>query len=451
MASDASQGAGSHELRIQVINAALVSIGAVLALVAVVTLIWLFNARERSDSMHHHHLDCVQATHDLMVASDLLTTKCRMYATTGDDRYLQDYLTEFLGTRHRDHAVAVLEDEAQGTASQELRSALDNSNRLAEREVYAMRLVAEATGLQEMPETLATVELSEDVAALSRDEKRSLANEMLLGYEYEDLKTLIVTDVDECSRALDASLKTQESHYEHYERTLHLVLLAVTILLVALLAAAAVANYVLVMRPIQRHAYNIQANEPLDLVGAAELRYVSRSYNRIYEENLRRTMLLRHEAETDALTGLLNRGSFDRLLERHATDIALVIIDVDLFKDVNDTFGHVAGDDVLRRVGTSIKRHFRTTDYPCRIGGDEFAVILTEMPVEMRAVIASKLDVIRAEVSVADGDIPAVTLTAGVAFSVTAGSGTSIYHAADKALYEAKRQGRNRYVFFEAE
>ena len=84
----------------------------------------------------------------------------------------------------------------------------------------------------------------------------------------------------------------------------------------------------------------------------------------------------------DSLTDLLNRGSFDRVLDIYVggeRPFAMILVDVDTFKSVNDTYGHSTGDEILKKVADRLKRAFRTIDYVCRIGGDEFAIIMVEM------------------------------------------------------------------------
>ena len=93
-------------------------------------------------------------------------------------------------------------------------------------------------------------------------------------------------------------------------------------------------------------------------------------------------LMIRHQAEHDALTELLNRGSYKRILNIYETgerSFALILIDVDTFKSVNDTYGHAMGDTILQKVAALIKRTFRSIDYVCRIVGDEFAIIMVEM------------------------------------------------------------------------
>ncbi|MDP9404704.1 MAG: GGDEF domain-containing protein [Actinomycetota bacterium] len=157
-------------------------------------------------------------------------------------------------------------------------------------------------------------------------------------------------------------------------------------------------------------------------------------------------------ADTDGLTGLANRRVFQlalsrelALAQRRGEPCTLVLLDVDHFKAVNDTYGHQAGDDVLRRVGLALAQAARGTDVPARYGGEEFAVILPACsPVRARAV-AERL---RVAVVAGAGDVP-VTLSAGVAtYPHDAGDEVSLVAAADRALYRAKRTGRDRVVTF---
>jgi diguanylate cyclase (GGDEF)-like protein len=109
------------------------------------------------------------------------------------------------------------------------------------------------------------------------------------------------------------------------------------------------------------------------------------------------------------------------------------------------------GDKVLVKVAEALKRSFRATDYACRIGGDEFAVVLMGLRGEMRAVVERKLKKISAELADTSDGLPKVTLSIGVAFGSQLPENTNLYHAADTALYEAKHRGRNRYVFYNGE
>lgn len=152
---------------------------------------------------------------------------------------------------------------------------------------------------------------------------------------------------------------------------------------------------------------------------------------------------------TDWLTGLKNHGFFwDRLAEelerarRYDRPLAVVMIDIDDFKAVNDTFGHSAGDEVLRSVGGAILEAVRESDVPCRVGGEEFAVIVPETDIE--GAIAAGERVRLAVERLDQGDVGSTTVSLGVALHpYHATNGAALVEAADRALYEAKRSGKN--------
>jgi diguanylate cyclase (GGDEF)-like protein len=157
-------------------------------------------------------------------------------------------------------------------------------------------------------------------------------------------------------------------------------------------------------------------------------------------------------AFTDHLTGLANRRRFERQLEREVArtrryghPFCLLLLDVDHFKRVNDTYGHEGGDEALRRLGHVLQTGTRGVDTAARVGGEEFAVILTETDFAHGLEVAERL-----RQTVKETDIPEasrVTISIGLAeFSESMREGRELYAAADAALYEAKRQGRDRVV-----
>jgi diguanylate cyclase (GGDEF)-like protein len=157
---------------------------------------------------------------------------------------------------------------------------------------------------------------------------------------------------------------------------------------------------------------------------------------------------IEHLATRDGLTGLANRQLFEGTLEREVarshrrkTPLALVVLDVDHFKDVNDTVGHQAGDAVLREVARAMVGNTKASDLPARYGGDEFVVLLPDCTGVDAVGVAERL---RAAVA-ADVTAVPVTVSAGVgAIPENAGNGERLVAAADAALYAAKREGRDR-------
>ena len=154
---------------------------------------------------------------------------------------------------------------------------------------------------------------------------------------------------------------------------------------------------------------------------------------------------MKHQAEHDSLTELLNRRSFDQILslyEKDRSSFALILADVDVFKQINDTCGHDTGDRILKRVAALLHTTFRSIDYVCRIGGDEFAVIMVDMSRELYYTIPDKIAEINGLLAVPEDGLPAVSLSAGVAFSDENDFRGSLFRAADSALYAAKAHGR---------
>jgi len=157
---------------------------------------------------------------------------------------------------------------------------------------------------------------------------------------------------------------------------------------------------------------------------------------------------LQRFASTDGLTGIANRRAFDLVLDRelargarNGAPVSLVMLDIDHFKQLNDTHGHQRGDDVLRAVAASLVEACRDYDTPARYGGEEFAVILGNCPAAEAPAAAERL-----RLAIAEADSPVrVTASGGVAtFPIHGRDAESVVTAADEALYTSKRTGRNR-------
>lgn len=170
-------------------------------------------------------------------------------------------------------------------------------------------------------------------------------------------------------------------------------------------------------------------------------------------ERLRLTERLKVQAETDALTGLLNRRTFDRLGRDDSgfvdlpVETGLILMDIDRFKLINDTYGHIAGDHVLRATAGLVVEMVRKNDLVMRYGGEEFAIVLPSTSLRTLARIAETLRAAIAEQAIMldDGTELLVTASFGVATGRRDGPGwKTLIEAADQALYTAKAEGRNR-------
>ncbi len=158
-------------------------------------------------------------------------------------------------------------------------------------------------------------------------------------------------------------------------------------------------------------------------------------------------------SRTDGLTKLFNRGYWETLFEtefmrqqRHARDMCLIMFDIDHFKKVNDTYGHQAGDDVIRAVADAVRSNSRVTDVSGRYGGEEFAILLLDSDLNNTHAFAERLrtSIANNVVKTVAGDLQ-VTVSLGVAqWSASFAHHGQWIEAADQALYQSKQAGRNQ-------
>lgn len=169
-------------------------------------------------------------------------------------------------------------------------------------------------------------------------------------------------------------------------------------------------------------------------------------------ERRQMTAHLRLQATTDGLTGLLNRRSFDQIFaevcHRPGPDqrVGLIIMDIDRFKSINDTYGHAIGDTVLKSVAEIVGRSVRSTDLVARFGGEEFAILVEHASAEVLSRVGESLRkaVAETDIPVEPGRMLNVTASFGIASGSTGRKPDDLFRAADKALYAAKAAGRNR-------
>jgi diguanylate cyclase (GGDEF)-like protein len=185
-------------------------------------------------------------------------------------------------------------------------------------------------------------------------------------------------------------------------------------------------------------------------VGRSILKYMSGdNIEANYHEEIYRLMTM------DALTQTHNRRYFNEALERefqrslrYRRSLSLILFDIDHFKQINDTYGHVAGDSVLRQLAFVVKPRLRSQDVLARVGGEEFAVLLPEVEPAGARVAGEKVrKLVESARFVVDGKEFSCTVSVGVAaFTQAMAAPGLLYEAADKNLYDAKRGGRNCVV-----
>jgi diguanylate cyclase (GGDEF)-like protein len=155
------------------------------------------------------------------------------------------------------------------------------------------------------------------------------------------------------------------------------------------------------------------------------------------------------------LTGLPNRRALDERLDEAITTakvsghpFSVVMMDLDKFKDVNDTYGHETGDDVLRQVAAVLTRNLRSTDFLARFGGDEMTLVLPDTDLPQAAVVSQKLQnfLRTASIRLPDGTCTSIGVSGGIAlFPKHADTAPGLLRAADEALYRSKKHARGTF------
>ena len=200
--------------------------------------------------------------------------------------------------------------------------------------------------------------------------------------------------------------------------------------------------------------YLIRPIDKNELLARARTQIKKKRYTERLRDNVQASIEM---AITDALTGLHNRRYMEThlgtLVEQAASrgkPISVLVLDIDYFKSVNDTYGHDAGDDVLREFAIRLRKSIRNIDLACRYGGEEFVIVMPETDMGVATMVAERLRrriatepfAIQQEMRLLD-----VTISIGIAARQEAGdTAATILKRADQALYRAKRDGRNRVV-----
>jgi two-component system cell cycle response regulator len=200
--------------------------------------------------------------------------------------------------------------------------------------------------------------------------------------------------------------------------------------------------------------YLVRPIDKNEMLARVRTQIRKRRYGARLRDNVQLSMEM---AVTDPLTGLHNR----RYMESHVTTLveqalargkplALLVVDIDYFKAVNDVHGHDAGDDVLREFATRVKKSIRGIDLACRYGGEEFVIVMPETDMAVAAIVAERIRRrIAGEPFVIRDGSTALDVTISIGLAALAGvedNAAAILKRADQALYRAKRDGRNRVV-----
>lgn len=391
---------------------------------------------------------------DVRSASDELTRDVQLFVMRGDISYLDSYFREANDTRRREIALEELKeldvsDELVGLLEQSVQQSME----LMQLEYRAMRYAAGGYHISdsELPEEVLSVKLPEDLSSISDSEKIKKAQELVFGDEYYGYKARIGAYQQQyLDRALTGVLTLKKAEKDEMQRLLASLQIALFIVFVTSIALFMMISRMIV-NPLRYAVRSIATKNTIaPLQGTYEIKYMSQVYNDFHYDSVEIQKKLKHEAERDALTGVLNRRGHQTVIEALSAEtypIALLIVDIDDFKHVNDTYGHETGDIALKKLARALLDTFRSTDITSRVGGDEFVVIMGDITKENKDAIERKAGEINRLMSIPGPDeCPPLSVSIGCAFSHV-GYNDHIFNEADEKMYEVKRSGGNGIRF----
>ena len=390
------------------------------------------------------------AAHELMTASDYLTEQAQRFSISGEIRFMDQYFTEAFESKRREEAIMTMSSNPRtGMALEKLQIAMDNSLELMNLEYYAMRLVVEAKGYTDYPEILDSVVLLEADSALEPEDKMRRATEVALGDEYYELKDNIRQGMRESLAEVEKLAKeTEKEELSALNRDLSITRIAVIIQACFVIFTMWLTSR-MVIYPVLGAVDRIKSDRPIHETGSKEFRYLANAYNKMYQKNKASLAQLKFKASHDELTGAYNRAGYDLLLTNIDLETTyMMLLDVDNFKKINDTYGHEVGDKVLVKLVNILKGVFRGDDCVCRIGGDEFVVFAVRSSGMQKRQIESKIEQINTQLEDTSDGLPPVSISVGIMNGKDASDTTTLFEKTDEAMYESKKNGKRTYTFY---
>ena len=396
------------------------------------------------------HAELQNAAVELMDASDYLTEKVQRFAVKGDLQFLHDYYNEAYIVQHREDAINKMSsDENSKHALEKLQLAMDGSEKLMESEFYAIKLVVEAKGYTNVPVSIDDIDISEEDEKLSAEEKMKRAAEIVFSNDYYAQKYHIHDNIQACLDELNEHINEADNKaLDAVRERLNALRVVIVIETFGMLFLIWLASY-LGIHPIMKAVDRIKNNSKIPEAGTSEFRYLVRAYNRMYEMYKKSIESLNFKASHDELTGVYNRTGYETLIDSiELSSTYMLLIDIDNFKGINDTYGHDVGDKILIKLAEVLKHNFRPDDFICRLGGDEFFVFMVHSPEKQNEMIASKIEKINRELNETEDGLPASSISVGIVHGSEADKVEELLKKTDVAMYQSKQKGKHTYTFY---
>ena len=279
--------------------------------------VWSWGEFNTIKTATEQYITCEDATKQMQEGSDYLTEQVRLYTMTGEKQYMDNYFKEKETGKKREASLESIKKEFSETEMYYvIQAAYKNSEELMNIEYKAMRLVVENTGLSRKawPQEIQDIKLSYPESDLSATGKMCTAQLLVSNNSYQAAKERITNKCQECKSLLADTTRNVQGKSIRISKEIVKKLEGCMAVLVALIVIISVIIRKLIVKPLLSYNQSIKNGEIFPVIGAAELQNLAETYNTMYRDIQETQKLIRHEAENDALTELLNRRYFDKIL-----------------------------------------------------------------------------------------------------------------------------------------
>lgn len=279
--------------------------------------VWSWGEFNTIKTATEQYITCEDATKQMQEGSDYLTEQVRLYTMTGEKQYMDNYFKEKETGKKREASLESIKKEFGETEMYYvIQAAYKNSEELMNIEYKAMRLVVENTGLSRKawPQEIQAIKLSYPESDLSATGKMRIAQLLVSNNSYQAAKERITNKCQECKSLLADTTRNVQGKSIRISKEIVKKLEGCMAVLVALIVIISVIIRKLIVKPLLSYNQSIKNGEIFPVIGAAELQNLAETYNTMYRDIQETQKLIRHEAENDALTELLNRRYFDKII-----------------------------------------------------------------------------------------------------------------------------------------
>lgn len=438
-------------LSIKLLSAIIAAFVLLISSTLITSLVLISNENSKVNQANANYIALKQASNDVQVASDYLTAQVRLFVANFEKKYMDAYFEEANVTKRRENALETIHHLAEKTSRHEeihssMSKAVDESMDLMNVEFYAMKLICvdQSISYAEYPDVAKA-----NIESVAPENRKAEALNAVLGDAYVEQKEKITNYVDAAFAIIDELIG---DNIKNASKSLNDVIAFQSVIISAnvLFAIAIVLILIFVIiKPMDVAFHSIEGNKEINAYGSREFNYIVDAYNDVRSQNEKVKERLTYEAEHDKLTNLYNRTGYVSLYKRmRLSKVLYILIDVDGFKGINDEFGHDIGDKVLIRIAECLERRFGEDNaFVFRIGGDEFSVLIENVDQSTDDAVVERCEGVNRELSVAQGRVPAISLSIGIAHGDEDDTTDTLFKKADRVLYKVKQTGKSGVIY----